>query len=374
MRNNRKNVGNGNVAFSSVVVAVEPFFVFGLEHLTRRGAEWTQSISFSVRKAVVQACVIPLGFIFSWGRRVWACLSFFGFWLAWHVFFVLPMFPCFSFTQVHIAHLSLFGVHFSILLSVRQISACFFLLRLRERNSGEAMLSEESEVFCFRHFQCLLSNGPQLPVHRQVLWYLVGIQACPEATQLMGQRFIFNCFSSFVSPIPASQGLFFQARMFFFVPFAAVTGLVMCNDLDFAFQRRATVFLAAQTFCHVFTTAVPALLSQWIGQDLLSGTCWHSGWTDRMGEEKTLSVLFLRGPPKIAYTYGVSHLWGAAQNAIIRRSGAVCRAKNWREKIQKSFKIFKRQGHQKTIMTWKFSKKKFPFFLNFFFSPYGPWS
>ena len=45
----------------------------------------------------------------------------------------------------------------------------FFLLRLRERNSGEAMLSEESEVFCFRHFQCLLSNGPQLPVHRQVL-------------------------------------------------------------------------------------------------------------------------------------------------------------------------------------------------------------
>ena len=123
---------------------------------------------FSSKSCCAGVCYSPR-FYFQLGQT---CLSLpFFFWLLIIVacFFFLPMFPCFSFTQVHIAHLLLFGVHFSILLSVRQISACFFLLRLRERNSGEAMLSEESEVFCFRHFQCFLSNGPQLPVHRQVL-------------------------------------------------------------------------------------------------------------------------------------------------------------------------------------------------------------
>ena len=80
---------------------------------------------FSSKSCCAGVCYSPR-FYFQLGQT---CLSLpFFFWLLIIVacFFFLPMFPCFSFTQVHIAHLLLFGVHFSILLSVRQISACFF--------------------------------------------------------------------------------------------------------------------------------------------------------------------------------------------------------------------------------------------------------
>ena len=60
-------MGNGNLAFPSVVVAVEPFSVFGLEHLTRRGAESIQRVSFQFETLRLFSA---LGFVFIRSKRL----------------------------------------------------------------------------------------------------------------------------------------------------------------------------------------------------------------------------------------------------------------------------------------------------------------
>ena len=155
----------------------------------------------------------------------------------------------------------------------------------------------------------------------------------------MGQRFIFNCFSSFVSPIPASQGLFFQARMFFFVP--------ICSSKWTRYAQRPGLRISKTCNClscspdvlpriH-YSCASPPEPMDWPRLAVRHVLTQRLDGQDGRGKN-AIGFVFTWPTEDRIHLRRVTPL-GSCPKCHHSPSGAVCRAKNSKKKIQKSLNV-----------------------------------